>query len=78
MASIRHIPVHIECVVRSGDASIDRGTLRGLIMDMLATSVCSFKDGPIMLSEHPDLQRQLLSLTVRDLGPGVSLSFWQV
>ena len=69
-----HIPVHIECTLRT---DVDEKAMHRPILEMLTNSVCCFEDGPINYSEHPELCDHLSSITVRDLGTGVTVSYWE-
>jgi hypothetical protein len=50
--------------------------VEALISDRLEQHVCLFEDGPV-LADHDDIRGIVESLEVCDLGPGVTVSFWQ-
>lgn len=74
MDSRHRVPVHVECVLRT---DIDENEVERMVMSMLTTSVCCFEDGPILISEFPELKDHITSLAVCDLGAQVSVSYWQ-
>lgn len=69
-----HFPVHIECALRT---DVDENAIRKSILEMLTDSVCCFEDGPINYIEYPELCEHLSFIVVCDLGPGVSVSYWE-
>ena len=77
MSGLNNTIAHVECAVRV-DSKIEKAVLRELIHKVLTTSVCSFHDGPISLTDHPELSKHLESMEICDIGPGISVSYWKV
>jgi hypothetical protein len=67
--------VHIECVLRN-DCRMRTNDIEAFITERLEQHVCLFEDGPL-LADHDDISALVDSLSVCDLGPGVTVSFWQ-